>query len=239
MSDETDALSQALESLARHLVHEEGMEATLERVARLACRTIGDCDLAGITLVEDGRLITAACTDEAALSVDTAQHDSGEGPSLEAFREGRVVRSERLGEDSRWPAFTGAALAHGIRSSLSLPLVVGGECLGVLNLYSRNDKGYSCDDAETGLLFATQASVALANAKVYWSARALSEQLQEALASRDVIGQAKGIIMAQSGCDEDRAFDVLRRASQRENKKLRDVAQGVVASVRQRNLADR
>jgi GAF domain-containing protein len=171
MPDNADALSQALESLARHLVNEEGMEATLERVARLACRTIGDCDVAGITLVEDGRSTTAACTDEVALSVDTAQYDSGEGPSLEAFREGSVVRSERLGEDPHWPAFTGTALAHGIRSSLSLPLVVGGECLGVLNLYSRREKGYSCDDAETGLLFAAQAAVAVANAKVYWSAR--------------------------------------------------------------------
>jgi hypothetical protein len=94
----------------------------------------------------------------------------------------------------------------------------GGESLGALNLYSRSEQGYSSDDEETGLLFAAQASVALANAKVYWSARAPNEQLREALASRDVIGQAKGIIMAESGGDGDHAFDVLRRASQRETR---------------------
>jgi GAF domain-containing protein len=239
VSEQPDELARALGSLARHLVNEETLEATLDRVARLACRTIGNCDVAAISLLQDGRPTTAVCTDETALAVDRAQYESDAGPCLDAFRDGKVVRSESLGDESRWPEFTRTALAHGIRSSLSLPLMVGGECVGVLNLYSHSDKGYSCHDAETGLLFAAQAAVALANAQVYWSARALSEQLQEALASRDIIGQAKGIIMAQRGGDADDAFDVLRRASQRENKKLRDVAQAVVESARRRMPSDR
>ncbi|MDP8987179.1 MAG: GAF and ANTAR domain-containing protein [Actinomycetota bacterium] len=239
MSDEPDPLSRALESLARHLVNEESLNATLERVARLACRTIGDCDAAGITLVDGGRPATAACTDEVTLPVDRSQYESGEGPCLEAYRQGKAVRVATMADDERWPEFRRAAMAHGFCSSLSLPLVAGDETLGALNLYSRNDQGYSGDDEETGSLFAAQAAVAVANAKVYWSARALSEQLEEALASRDVIGQAKGIIMAQRGGGPDDAFDVLRRASQRENVKLRDVAQAVVDSARRRSFADR
>ncbi len=239
MVDEADALSRALESLARHLVHEDGLDATLERVAGLACRTIGDCDAAGITLVADGKPTTAACTDDATLPLDRSQYESGDGPCLEAYRQGKVFRVEPIDGDERWPEFARTATAHGFHSSLSLPLVVGDESLGALNLYSRSHQGYSCDDEETGMLFAAQAAVAVANAQVYWSARALSEQLEEALASRDVIGQAKGIIMAQRGGGPDDAFDVLRRASQRENKKLREVAQAMVDAVSRRSLADR
>ena len=181
-------------------------------------------------MLKDGRPTTAVCTHDAAMEIDAAQYRSESGPCLEAFRTGEVIRIKAIADDRRWPEFAESAVSHGIRSSLSLPLVVGDESLGALNLYAAEERAFSDDDEETGKLFAAQAAVALANAQVYWSARIMTEQLREALASRDVIGQAKGIIMSQRGLGEDDAFDVLRRASQRENVKVREVAQRIVES---------
>lgn len=238
MTAQSDELSESLAALSRHLVAEESLESTLQRVATLACRTLPGCGIAGVTMLRDGRPTTTVCTDDVALEIDDAQYRSGSGPCLQAFRDGRVIRLESIEADSRWPEFSDAAVARGVHSSLSLPLVVGDESLGALNLYGREEGAFGDDDEETGELFAAQAAVALANAHVYWSALAMTQQLREALASRDVIGQAKGIIMAQRGLGADDAFDVLRRASQRENIKLREVAQRVVDSARRRGAVE-
>ncbi len=235
MADAPDDLSESLAALSRLLVGEESLEATLGRVADLARRTLGGCDVAGVTLLKDGGPTTAACTEETARDIDSAQYQSGAGPCLEAYRQQQVFRVDSMDDEVRWPEFCARALSHGVHSSLSIPLVVNGDGLGGLNLYSRSRDGFSTEDQELGLLLAGQAAVALANAQVYWGAYALTKQLEEALASRDLIGQAKGVIMSQRGDDDDVAFDVLRRASQRENRKLRDVAQDVVDAARKRN----
>jgi len=116
-----------------------------------------------------------------------------------------------------------------VQSSLSLPLVVGDESVGALNLYSRTPSGFTEEDESTGSTLASTAAIVLVNASAYWQAADLSDQLAQAMQSRAVIEQAKGILMARSphmGADE--AFDVLRKASQRENVKLRDIAQRIV-----------
>jgi transcriptional regulator with GAF, ATPase, and Fis domain len=117
-------------------------------------------------------------------------------------------------------------------STLSLPLGVRGNGIGALNLYAREPAAFSEEQEQVGMMFATQASVALANAQLYDSAYRLTQQLQEALTSRAVIDQAKGILMGQSGVGAEEAFNMLRSASQSENRKLRDLAEEMVDRAR-------
>jgi GAF domain-containing protein len=147
---------------------------------------------------------------------------------VDAFRDGKVYGIPSTERDDRWPVFSRTALEHGVRSTLSMPLLVGDDCVGALNFYSEKEDGFSDVDRENGATFALQAAVVLANAQAYWEARALSENLTEAMRSRATIEQAKGILIAQSSVEPDHAFEILRSASQRENRKVRDIAQDLV-----------
>jgi GAF domain-containing protein len=225
-----DDMADAISELAQLLVDDVDLAGTLQRVADLAARTIPDCDSAGLTLVERGRPSTAAATDQRTLAVDDAQYAAGDGPCLAAYRTGEVQRVASGTARVRFPAFAAAAEKAGIRSFLAAPLMVRGEGIGSLNLYSTADHGFAEVDEAVVLLFAAQASVAVANGRLYHRATAVSRQLEEAMASRSVIEQAKGILMATMAISADEAFDVLRRSSQHENRKLRDLAAAVVAA---------
>ncbi len=135
-----------------------------------------------------------------------------------------------LGEAAnRWPDFARAARGCGVSSFLAAPLLARGEAVGSLNLYSKSPDGFDALDETLVALFVGQASVALANARMYASTRRLTSQLEEALASRAGIEQAKGVLMARHGVGPEEAFALLRRRSQATNTKLREVARTVVA----------
>jgi len=228
MTDPED-LTTAVRTLSRLLLAEETLETTLDRVASLACRTLAPCDLASVTLVANGRPTTPAHTSPEVDELDRAQYRSQRGPCLEAYDVRQVVRRNIADGRSGWPEFTAEAEKIGIRSVLAVPLLLSGDRpLGALNLYSRTAESYTDADEENAVLFSEQAAVACANAEVYWRTHALTEHLREALESRDVIGQAKGILMARRRCTPDAAFEALRRASQHRNVKLRQVAEQVV-----------
>jgi GAF domain-containing protein len=150
------------------------------------------------------------------------------GPCLDAWRHQKVFRDDSTAEDKQWPAFSQAALEHGMQCTISFPLGVRGHGIGALNLYAKEPDAFPEEIEQTGMMFAEQASVALANAQLYDSAYRLTQQLQEALTSRAVIDQAKGIVMARNGVGADEAFQILRATSQRENRKLREIAQELV-----------
>lgn len=228
MNDDPEALDNAIRTLSRLLLSEETLEATLSRVASLACRTLRACDLASVTMINDGRPSTPVQTGALAGDLDSAQYHSERGPCLEAYSLRRVVRGTIRESGERWPEFTRVAAKAGVRSVLSVPLVANDRPLGALNLYSRATDSYSQADEETAVLFSEQASVACANAEVYWRTYTLTEHLREALESRDMIGQAKGILMARRGLKPDEAFEALRKVSQHRNIKLRDIAEQVV-----------
>jgi GAF domain-containing protein len=228
MTDDADALDTAVRALSRLLLTEETLEATLSRVASLACRTLSACDMASVTMMNDGRASTPVQTDPLAGDLDAAQYRTERGPCLEAYSVRQVVRGTIPESAARWPEFTAAAAEAGIRSVLAVPLVASQRPLGALNLYSQTAEGYDEADEETAVLFSEQAAVACANAEVYWRTYNLTEHLREALESRDVIGQAKGILMVRRGCKPDEAFEALRKVSQHRNIKLRDIAEQVV-----------
>ena len=227
----SEAPAQALRALSQFLVAERSMGETLLRVSEITTDAVPSAEMAGITMLgANGRPTTAVFTDKEAPEIDTAQYESGAGPCLDAWRSRQVVRiDEMAGAGDRYPEFARAAKAHGVESVLSLPLVAGTTGLGALNLYARQVAGFTAADEQLGTELAATASIVLANASAYWEASQLSEQLGQAMRSRAVIEQAKGILMARSPeMSADDAFDVLRKASQRENVKLRDIAQRIV-----------
>lgn len=228
MATDSEGLDKAVRILSRLILAEETLETTLSRVAGLACRTLGRCDLASVTMLNDGRPSTPVQTDSLAADLDATQYRSERGPCLEAYGTRTVIRGMIPAGADRWPEFTEACVKAGIRSVMSVPLVASDRPLGALNLYSRSEGGYGETDEETAVLFSEQAAIACANAEVYWRTYSLTEHLREALESRDVIGQAKGILMARRGCTPDVAFEALRKVSQHCNIKLRDIAEQVV-----------
>jgi GAF domain-containing protein len=219
-------------TLSGLLLVEETLQAALTRVAALSLVSLPACDGAGISLREGTKVTMAGATDENIEAVDSEQYRIDEGPCLEAIRCGTSVIVESMADDERWPKFGAYAAKMGILSSLSLPLRVNGRTLGALNLYSRKVAGFSLSDEKRATSFATQASVAVANAQTFDRVRVLARHLEEGLKSSRVIGLAMGILVERESCTEDEAFDMLRLISQNANIKLRDVAQQLLDRAR-------
>lgn len=183
--------------LASIVVSEETFDGILQHVVDMACAGIDSCSMAGITMLDRSGPTTAASTNEVAGRIDATQYEVNSGPCLDAYRRQVVNRIESTDSDERWPEFSRAANAEGVLSTLSLPLIVGGDGLGALNLYSEDESGFDEVDVQMGTIFASHASVTLANARAYWANEELRRNLEIALETRGVIDQAKGILMAR------------------------------------------
>lgn len=223
------------------LFGEQTLDAVLDLVVSLARSGVRRADWVSVSLVSRAlpdHLETRSATSEGVSAVDATQYATGQGPCVEAIRTGQKVHVVLSEEAWRWADFVRDATELGAASVFSSPLHARDTVIGALNIYSSDASPFGADDQELALSFAGHASVVLANAAAFMTRELVNGQLKEALASRDLIGQAKGILMARKGCDADEAFDVLRRASQRVNRKLREVAQDVVdGTVRQSSSA--
>jgi len=211
-------LAATFADVARTLSAEADEQTTLQRIVDLAIETIDGCDHAGVMLLEERSISTPALSDEVPARVDALQLETGQGPCLEAIRERQTVWVADLSAESRWPLFAARAFAEtGVRTMLSFRLVAARDTMGSLSLFSHRADAFDRDDEALGSIFAAHAAVAMSHARTVG-------QLREAVANRDAIGKAKGILMARRHVTEDQAFDMLRRASQRLNVKLRVVA---------------
>ncbi len=224
MADAADERLDAIAELGRLLLDDGDVDQTLQRVVDTASHAIGGCDMASVTLLRGTKPATVVFTEPAVPEMDAVQYAAGDGPCLDAMRELRTVRFDASRAEPRWSAFTGATRAQGVLSALALPLIVRGEATGALNLYAEATDAFDASAEAFGELLARQASVTLANAKLYQTARDAMAHLEEALATRDVIGQAKGILMNSFGLTAEQAFDRLRHESQTRNIKLRELA---------------
>lgn len=218
--------------LHARVTDDENLRAALLRIATAGRDLLANSVAASVTIIEQRRPITAASTDEVALALDHAQYDANDGPCLTAARTGQIIRLDEIAVDDRWPAFSGAAGAHGIDSSLSAPLTLGGGADGGLNVYGRVVAAFSDDEVELLVAFADQASVVVSNAQAYWTAFEATRNLTIALDSRAVIERAKGVLIGRDGLSDDEAFDWLRQRSQHTNRKLHDIAIDVVEEAR-------
>ncbi|MEJ2851902.1 MULTISPECIES: GAF and ANTAR domain-containing protein [unclassified Saccharothrix] len=225
-------LAQDLVELSR-LVEDDDVEAVTGRFLDRLVRTVPDCDHAMITVAgRDGAGETVASRLGATVEdgTHTALEISAADPVGEAlrFREPRrIVDTET---ESRWTAFTGALAVRGYRSALVLPVPTEHSPAAVLTLLSRKPHRFDDSGYDVVLLLTLHAGVAFDNVHVYHDSRKLVDNLTAALHSRHVIGQAQGILMHRFDIDVEKAFAVLRRASQHGNAKLRDVARELVAA---------
>ncbi|HLL65427.1 MAG TPA: GAF and ANTAR domain-containing protein [Micromonosporaceae bacterium] len=219
---DTDSLAVRLSDLARSLQDEASLDDTLQAIVNAAVDTVPGAQYAGISLIEARREVrTPAATDDLVRRVDRAQYEHREGPCLDALYEQRTVRLADMTTEQRWPQFADRAAELGIRSMLAIQLYVEQDNLGALNLQSCDTDAFDDESEQVGLLFAAHAGVAIAGAQK-------EQQLRQAMSVRDLIGQAKGILIERHKVTGDQAFGLLVRASQHSNTKLTDVARYLV-----------
>ena len=221
-----------LAQLAGLVLSEPDVDAALTRVTQVAVAVVSACDGASLTMRRAGVPHAPAASDAWASDLDELQFAEQEGPCLNCLREGSVMRSRDLGSDERFPSYGPRAAERGARSALSLPLAADGRTVGALNLYSRQVDGFDREALAVGELLAAHAALAVQAAMAYYSSRDLAEQMRTAMASRALIEQAKGVLVAQEQVSAEQAFERLVRRSQNANRKLRDVAAEVVDGAR-------
>jgi GAF domain-containing protein len=225
--DPLPGLDAGREALRRFLAGEDDITTMRSSICALAIDAIDACDAASITMLDRGEPRTPAASDEVALLLDEIQYQGDGGPCLASIRHRGAERVE-IALETRWPAFVEVARQHGITATLSMPLVSEEHTLGALNMYSRSFAAFDERSIAAASIFADQLGLAAARATYLIERHELAMHLERALQSRAVIDQAKGILMANERCDADEAFDILRRASQRENRKLQAIARDLV-----------
>jgi GAF domain-containing protein len=201
----------------------------LSRTAQLAKEVIFPILVeVSITLIDNDGATTPTYTGALALELDKAQYVLGQGPCLASAEAGQVVSIPDMAHEVRWPVFAKDAFAKGVRSTLSVPLPVQRQVIGALNIYAFEPSAFTDEIADQAEKFCGYAAVAITNTTLYMSTAKLANQMQQAMESRAVIEQAKGILMGQRRCDEQAAFDLLVKLSQQSNRKLRHVASALV-----------
>ncbi|MGR6320183.1 GAF and ANTAR domain-containing protein [Micromonospora soli] len=232
MSDAAQShLASAYGLLLALLADSTHVDAFLDQVVRVAAEVVTPAVACGLTMRRDGDVYTVASSDELAARGDEIQYGADQGPCLDALRRGRIVEVVDLAEDERWGRYREHALRLGIVSSLSLPVTVGRETVGALNLYATHRAAFTDTARRHAVAFTDQAAAALTVILRQADQALLHQQLTDAMASRSVIDQALGVLMGQQRCTAAEAFVLLRQASQHRNRKLRDVAVEIITQV--------
>jgi transcriptional regulator with GAF, ATPase, and Fis domain len=215
---EDNGMTARFSELSRSLRWDTGVDDTLQAMVAVALNAVPGARYAGISLVEGRTTVTTrAATDDVVTAVDRAQYDTGQGPCLTALYHEPVVQMHDVARELRWPGFTSRIANMNVRSMLSFQLFTADDRLGALNLYAIEPNAFTVESEQVGSLFAVHAAVVLGGAQRY-------EKMNRALGMRDLIGQAKGILMERHKLTGDEAFALMVRVSQSMNVKLRDIA---------------
>jgi GAF domain-containing protein len=208
--------------LARAVAVPRSAEDIFSEVTSTAVELIPGVDTAGILLItKGGNFESHAGVTELPHELDELQHTLQEGPCIDAAIDDEVVRTDDFRRETRWPAYSTAVQELGILSGLSFRLYTFDRTAGALNLFGFEPTVWDAERQLIGTVLAAHAAAAIMSSRE-------GEQLRSAVASRDRIGQAKGIIMERFGVDDVAAFDMLRRLSMESNTVLVDVAQRVI-----------
>ena len=230
-----EELTGVLAQMGAVVLSAETIDTTIELVTTLAAATMPNTSGAGVTLVDARGKRSLAASDPLVESADALQYQFDSGPCLTAWRDQVTVRVDDTNGDTRWPQWTAAVAELDLRAMLSVPLTTSGTAIGAIKVYSGQPDAYDTRAEHVLELFARQAAILLSNTQALADARRLSAQLTEALNNRDIIGQAKGVLIAQGAANDQAAFVMLATASQRSNTKLIEVARRVIASAVSRN----
>jgi hypothetical protein len=214
-------LAWVLTEAARTLAEQQSVEATADRIVALALTVVPGVEFGSVSLARGGAVRTLAATDQTAVSVDDAQYDAAEGPCLHVVASERVLCTDDLASDARWPRFAARAAGLGVRSALACHLSARNGARATLNLYAREPRAFGEEGLAVAELYATHAGIALGTAL-------REEDLRTAVVSREAIGQAVGIMMQRHHVTSDQAFRLLSTASQKLNIKVRRLAEIIV-----------
>jgi GAF domain-containing protein len=222
LDSSSERIFRSLDIMARALhVKNAELEPALQAIVSTAVSTLSSAQYAGLIIVSRGELVPQATTGRPPQLLDQLQQKLKDGPCLNAAEKQSLIRIDDMRYESRWPGFAEEAENLGVHSMLCVPLRVHERCLGTLSLYSESVTPFTGHDEQITMLFATLAAIALAEAQ-------RTDQLHTALGNRDLIGQAKGILMERHRITADAAFGYLSQASQDVNMKLTAVAQHLV-----------
>ncbi|WP_280276249.1 GAF and ANTAR domain-containing protein [Nocardia wallacei] len=226
-----DEFAIGLAELTTLVLSTPDVESSLRDIADITARMLPNRPMVAITLRRNDETVTVASTGPHATVIDELQRGQGLGPCLEALHTAEPVAVTDMAAEKRWGAYPARMLEQGIRSVHSQPLLVDGDAVGTLNLYSTHREAFDQPALHAISLTGQHTAVLLAAAITTARQTELTAHLQAALASRSIIDQALGITMAQRHCDRDGAFAVLRAASQRGNVKIVTVAAAVIRGV--------
>jgi hypothetical protein len=227
--DAAAPLAHQMQHVAEQLDGQDGLDTTLLVMVSTAVQFIPGVEHAGLTIFSQGRvdapLGLGYATSDLARGIESAQYEAEDGPSLEAVCRRTTIGVVDSCAEERWPAFTAQARAWGVRSMLCLPLDAGDRDGGrySLNLYSGRVAAFEGYAEDVAQLFSVHAHLAVRHVTQ-------TDQLHAAIATRDVIGQAKGILMQRYKITADQAFRVLKHVSAETHTKLRDVAEQLASS---------
>ena len=221
----TESLADLHRELAGVVLVGRELPAVLDEVVGIARRAIPGSEATSITLIREERAFTAAYDGQIAMDADELQYQRGYGPCLDAGRAGELFVVADMRTEERWPDYARHAAERGVGSSLSVPLPFQGATIGALNNYSGRPNAFAEDDVRLGEEVAAFVAIAVGNAEA--AARATTDvtNMRQAMVSRSVIEQAKGILMERYKVTAEQAFTLLTHASQRSNLKLRDIAE--------------
>jgi GAF domain-containing protein len=209
--------------VARALAGHDDLQSTLEKIVGLAVEHLDSCEFAGISLVEGRSITSPASSNDVPRVLDRIQSETGEGPCIDAIKEQEVFETGDLSAEARWPQFSRRGYDEtGVQSIIAFRLFIEQDTMGALNLYATSGDAFDDTDVALASVFAAHAAVAMQSSR-------REDELEQKAASRDVIGQAKGILMSRSGVDEQQAFAMLKSASQRMNVKLVRIAERIAA----------
>ena len=226
MRDDSNTVVAQLTELVASLNREQAETTTgLHELIDNGVRHVAGCQYAGITLAEKSKAVTnVVATHRYPMVLDEIQHRYGEGPCLSAAWRHHIMHVDDLSVDQRWPRYQRYALEQTpIRCILSYELFADHGAMAALNFYADRPHAFTDESVEIGGIFATHVALA-------WSMMRRQDQFRSALASRDIIGQAKGIVMERYNLDAVEAFELLTRLSQQSNIKLHDIATALIDS---------
>ena len=225
-------LTEALTELAAISLTDTSLHEVMRRVAALAQATVPGAAEVSVTLLDGDKAGTVAFTGDLAVQLDERQYEDGFGPCMDAAHQGGAIPMFDLATEQRYAGFVSAARRAGVTGMLSVGMPVPGRVVGGLNIYECADDGagHTLDEGSVVVAenFAGYAAVAVANAGLLHTTQRFAEQMREAMASRAVIEQAKGVLVALTACTPDQAFAELARQSRARNRKLALIAAEVL-----------
>lgn len=221
-------LARAVAELSSLVLGENDLQAGLRHLAEAARDAVPGCDDASITLIIQGTPTTPAASTGMAVEVDLLQYEHREGPCLDAMSKRRLVRVDVLADDERYSHLAPGAVERGVASILSSPLEAGDEVLGALNLYSFSAHAFDETSEDAALPLTREAARVIAGSRVYELTRKLAQDMEQALETRELIGQAMGVLMTRHNIGPKQASELLGRACEQEGRRVRDVAEDMV-----------